>query len=710
MNDKINQINIDGKVYDIQSENDHVHNNKDVLDEIVNKNDNKQYVIKNGALHEASFPFAHLHQNKALLDKVSEQNIHIHNNKNVLDKIQNKGDGKKYVMVDGEPTQLNVETNDIADNAITENKLDDESVTQNKIGAGAVGTAELENKAVTSEKIADSVDINTEITVGYRDSHPDDGSTLIGTPTYSSITNDEIGVMTDQSFSEINEFGFKYNNQKSKTTVIIGDVKSVTGSDKPSEVGISYSSPTKGTHNLIDKIDKSEVVNNYVAKTDLTNTLKDYTTNDTLSETLKDYTKKSDVYPTNTISDYPIHITDHLVNEKYKSLKIWGTNNKNLIAYPFQNTTKAENGITFTDNGDGTITANGTATQDTRFYLFDNILCNYEKIKYFFKVLTQSGLNSDSSYNNLAVFVVKKGNDVVKQYVDTGNGATVDLTDKHFDRMSCFIRVYPNQTLNNVTFKPQLEIGTQATEFVKGEKLLGEQSLTSGKWYIPLRNTGKNLLTKPITFATATKDGITFTNNNDGTYSVSGTATSENAYQTVNVPNRNINKKAMCLSGCPTGGSKTTYELHVNSGWGLQGARYDIGQSINFNDISHILNAVIQVHNGTTVNNLTFKPQLEFGTQATSFEKGFETICSIQLDAPLGYGEYVDVINKKLYKGNSVQDVSITGELIAADSEANNIVCNLKYAPSKIEVEYWQDIKKVIRDLQNAILSLGGNT
>ena len=166
-----------------------------------------------------------------------------------------------------------------------------------------------------------------------------------------------------------------------------------------------------------------------------------------------------------------------------------------------------------------------------------------------------SGLNSDSSYNNLAVFIVKKGNDIVHQYVDAGNGITVDLTDKNYDKTSCFIRVYPNQTLNNVTFKPQLE----------------------------------------------------------------------------------------------------------------------------------------------------------FGTQATSFEKGFETTCSIQLDEPLGYGEYVDVINKKLYKVNSVQDVSITGELIAADSEANNIVCNTMYAPSKIEVEYWQDIKKVIRDLQNAILSLGGN-
>ena len=35
---------------------------------------------------------------------------------------------------------------------------------------------------------------------------------------------------------------------------------------------------------------------------------------------------------------------------------------KNLLAYPYKQTTKTENGVTFTDNGDGSITINGTAT------------------------------------------------------------------------------------------------------------------------------------------------------------------------------------------------------------------------------------------------------------------------------------------------------------------------------------------------------------
>ena len=46
----------------------------------------------------------------------------------------------------------------------------------------------------------------------------------------------------------------------------------------------------------------------------------------------------------------------------------------NLLPYPYSNKTKTVNGITFTDNGDGTITANGTATADAKFVLFNGSL------------------------------------------------------------------------------------------------------------------------------------------------------------------------------------------------------------------------------------------------------------------------------------------------------------------------------------------------
>ena len=47
---------------------------------------------------------------------------------------------------------------------------------------------------------------------------------------------------------------------------------------------------------------------------------------------------------------------------------------QNLLPYPYKDKTKTTNGVTFTDNGDGSITANGTATADATFVLFNGSL------------------------------------------------------------------------------------------------------------------------------------------------------------------------------------------------------------------------------------------------------------------------------------------------------------------------------------------------
>lgn len=57
-------------------------------------------------------------------------------------------------------------------------------------------------------------------------------------------------------------------------------------------------------------------------------------------------------------------------NKELLSCKLNGyVGAKNLLAYPYKQTTKVENGITFTDNGDGTVTVRGTASAETRFYI-----------------------------------------------------------------------------------------------------------------------------------------------------------------------------------------------------------------------------------------------------------------------------------------------------------------------------------------------------
>lgn len=84
-----------------------------------------------------------------------------------------------------------------------------------------------------------------------------------------------------------------------------------------------------------------------------------------------------------TALPYEPHIQNQIVvdNDKYSDTlnvgvsldsrsKVNVLHSKNLLKYPYLETTKTQNGITFTDNGDGSITINGTATNTAQFKLF----------------------------------------------------------------------------------------------------------------------------------------------------------------------------------------------------------------------------------------------------------------------------------------------------------------------------------------------------
>ena len=51
-----------------------------------------------------------------------------------------------------------------------------------------------------------------------------------------------------------------------------------------------------------------------------------------------------------------------------------GDKTKNLLPFPYETTTKTQNGISLTVNDDGSILLNGTATAGTTFYLYQNIV------------------------------------------------------------------------------------------------------------------------------------------------------------------------------------------------------------------------------------------------------------------------------------------------------------------------------------------------
>ena len=127
---------------------------------------------------------------------------------------------------------------------------------------------------------------------------------------------------------------------------------------------------------------------------------------------------------------------------------------KNLLPYPYQNTTKVTNGITFTDNGDGTITANGTATAEAQFLLTTSL----PNSEWTGKIL--SGCPQGGSTSTYYITAQVSGFPWTMYARDIGNGVTI--TDSGYANIRFLISIKSGQTVNNLTFKPMICLATEA--------------------------------------------------------------------------------------------------------------------------------------------------------------------------------------------------------------------------------------------------------
>lgn len=122
---------------------------------------------------------------------------------------------------------------------------------------------------------------------------------------------------------------------------------------------------------------------------------------------------------------------------------------KNLLKPTLQTTT--HNGVTCTNNGDGTYTLNGTASRLTTFILRDMKLDSSLSYK-----LTGCPLGGDWD-NGYSMYVEK-------QYwgIDVGKGYEITLTDAS-NLCGIYIRIIKDTVCNNLVFKPMLTTNLNAT-------------------------------------------------------------------------------------------------------------------------------------------------------------------------------------------------------------------------------------------------------
>ena len=325
---------------------------------------------------------------------------------------------------------------------------------------------------------------------------------------------------------------------------------------------------------------------------------------------------------TNVLSEHKIGVRLKYPDNTPKTLNA-KLGSKNLIPYPYFDTTKTLNGITFTVNADGSISFSGTSTGQATFYFVYKAMNLKQGVTY---TLSASGNYSFGGSVTIFIYDSAQGQSAYIPLL-TDTSATFTPT-KDVNNTNCYLVIPANRTVSG-TLKPQLELGSTATAYTPYISDFSTVTVTRCR---------KNLIAYPYFNTTKTLNGITFTVNSDGSVTVSGTATAQAYFKLQQ--SFSLKKGQYFFSGCPTGGAGGTYSLHLSTS-DYKFYKADIGNGISINaEDDKTVSIVINIAKDTTVNNLVFKPQLELGSTATAYEP-----YQGQIYTPTATGEVTGITN-----------------------------------------------------------------
>nr|DAL74065.1 MAG TPA: hypothetical protein [Caudoviricetes sp.] len=386
------------------------------------------------------------------------------------------------------------------------------------------------------------------------------------------------------------------------------------------------------------------------------------------------------------------HITDS-DNGKIMDMMVYGKSEqkqysgKNLLNATMGTTTK--NGITCIANDDGTFTLNGTATASFVF-----IIINNDDLKKTFgtnEELRLTGAPKGASKTGYYLQMWKNEPEVI--YRDTGGGVTAKKPNA-----SCNVAIVivNGVVCNNVLFKPMLTTDLTAT-YDDFEPYTGGIPSPNPDYPQEIKSVvnpmvkvcGKNLL--KATLQTATVNGVTCTNNGDGTYTLNGTASGGNPSFRIG---KIIAKSGRKLVGSP--GAAGSYVSYLPNGtW--NNVTEEKGDGSIISNIGKGTDEIaIVVLNNTTVKNLLFKPMITTDLTATydDFEPyheqtvtlpytlnavPVETGGNVTIDGQQYIADYVDAERGKLVrrvdssKLDNTQSIVNKTEWLLAESQETDL-------------------------------------
>lgn len=183
---------------------------------------------------------------------------------------------------------------------------------------------------------------------------------------------------------------------------------------------------------------------------------------------------------------------------------------------------------------------------------------------------------------------------------------------------------------------------------------------------------GKNLL--PITISTSTTSGVTFTVNNDGTISTSGTATAD-INKTINTTTKLVEGESYKLAGCASGSDGSNY--YMRSTRGITVGSTGPGFSSVVTATSEALYLFIHISNGVNTNGLVFKPMICLSTETDYTFAPYANICPIS-----GHDGCDVVVDGKNLLDDSTFAAGLLTSTIGAD--INDVVSSTRYYHSGI--------------------------
>ena len=257
-------------------------------------------------------------------------------------------------------------------------------------------------------------------------------------------------------------------------------------------------------------------------------------------------------------------------------------------------------GITVTVHDDQSITCNGTATE--QIYLILGSIPYNPNLSYFC-----SGCPAGISAGVYLAFQCIKNNTNVETIADIGEGGKI-ANGRTIESIKVIISIASGATVENVTFKPQIEISSVKTNYTPYIDDLSAVTVTEG---------GKNLFAHRFKEGvTETINGITFTGNADGTITVNGTAT---AYISLDLDAFNAPRGRYTLSGFVkgNGGSEDCLLWLFNDHGGLCATE---GEAFTYEHPGGNLTPRIGIAEEYTFDNVVWRLQFEKGAQATEFE------------------------------------------------------------------------------------------